>query len=163
VLAILLQHDVSGRDYVIAYSSKKLTEAQQKWDACTLEAFAALWGCEYYRHYLLGSPFELLTDHESLKWMMSPTSTGKMARWAICLSEFVFVPKYRPGKRNANADALSHIEIPGDQMEVDFEIPTFGDEHRKADSKPKLHVQLIALTAVAWDTDAFRLDFAAAQ
>ena len=108
--AILSQRDDSGREYVIGYGSKKLTPAQRKWDTREQEAFAALWGCEFFRHYVLGSPFELQTDHESLKWLNNPRSTGKLARWAIRLSEFDFTPKYRPGKHHVNVDALSHID-----------------------------------------------------
>ena len=125
--AILSQKDDNGREYVIGYGSKKLTPAQRKWDTREQEAFAAIWGCEFFRHYVLGSPFELQTDHESLKWLNSPRSTGKLARWAIRLSEFNFTPKYRPGKQHMNVDALSHIENAPESMEIDLDIPTYGD------------------------------------
>ena len=50
-----------------------------------------------------------------------------MARWAIQLSEFDFTPKYRPGKQHMNVDALSRIENACEPMEVDLDIPTYGD------------------------------------
>ena len=110
IRAILSQRDDSGREYVIGYGSKKLTPAQHKWDTREQEAFAALWGCEFFCHYVLGSPFELQTDHKSLKWLNNPRSTGKLARWVIRLSEFDFTLKYHLGKHHVNVDALSHID-----------------------------------------------------
>ena len=88
--AILEQLDDNSKPYAVGYGSKKFTTTQQNWDTREREAYAALWGCEFFRHFLLGSPFELQTDHESLQWLNSPANTGKIARWAIRLSEFMY-------------------------------------------------------------------------
>jgi len=41
--------------------------------------------------YIEGHPFKIVTDHASLRWLMSqPDLRGRLARWAIKLQGFVF-------------------------------------------------------------------------
>lgn len=48
------------------------------------------------------------TDHEALKSLMNtPHPSGKLARWGLALQEVDLHIHYRPGRKNANADALS--------------------------------------------------------
>ncbi len=44
--------------------------------------------------------------------MNTPHPSGKLARWGLALQEVDLSIHYRPGKRNANADALSRSPIP---------------------------------------------------
>ena len=61
-----------------------------------------------WRHYLLSHVFELVTDHKSLKWIFTqPDLNMRQRRWVEFLQEFTFEIKFRPGKENQAADALS--------------------------------------------------------
>ncbi|MGJ2631363.1 Ty3/Gypsy family RNase HI domain-containing protein, partial [Salmonella enterica subsp. enterica serovar Paratyphi A] len=61
-----------------------------------------------WRHYLLSQTFELVTDHKSLKWIFTqPEINMRQRRWVEFLQEFNFEIKFRPGKENQAADALS--------------------------------------------------------
>ena len=52
--------------------------------------------------------FQVLTDHQSLKYFMTTKKlNARQARWAEFLSRFYFLIKYRPGRQNTLADALS--------------------------------------------------------
>lgn len=67
-----------------------------------------------WRHYLLSSPFQLVTDQRSVAFMYDTNHKGKIKnekieRWRMELSEFQFDIIYRPGKENMAADALSRI------------------------------------------------------
>jgi len=57
----------------------------------------------------------VFTDHEALKSMLNtPHHSGKLARWGLILQDMELEIKYRPGRKNSNADALSRypVEIP---------------------------------------------------
>ena len=62
-----------------------------------------------FRVYLLGSkPFVVYKDHASLRTAtQSPHLSQRMARWLSFFVEYNFEVKYKPGKQNVLADALS--------------------------------------------------------
>lgn len=65
------------------------------------------------RHYLEGYHFVVLTDHQSLKWLEKiDNPSGRLARWAMELSQWDFEIKYRRGPENTVADALSRQPLP---------------------------------------------------
>ena len=59
--------------------------------------------------HLLGSkPLVIYTDHASLRTAtQSPHLSQRMARWLSFFAEYNPEVKYKPGKQNALADALS--------------------------------------------------------
>ena len=92
---------------VIAYASKKLTEAEAKWSVREIEAYAIVWGITHFHLYTSQGQFDVETDHQSLKWLFSWEKPGRLNRWALRLQEYDFDIKYRRGSANGNADALS--------------------------------------------------------
>ncbi|KAG3077354.1 hypothetical protein PI124_g19863 [Phytophthora idaei] len=62
-----------------------------------------------FRVHLLGSkPFVIYTDHASLRTAtQSPHLSQRMARWLSFFAEYNFEVKYKPGRLNVVADALS--------------------------------------------------------
>lgn len=111
--AILQQHDEDGELHPVAYASRMFTGRERNWPPRELEAFAIVWACDHFRHLLLGSPFTIRTDHESLKWVMN-AQKGKIARWATLLSEFEATIIHRPGAQMAHVDHLSRTVINDD-------------------------------------------------
>jgi len=51
--------------------------------------------------------FLLITDHKPLTWLHKLKDPSRLARWRIKLAEYDYEIVYKPGKINANADALS--------------------------------------------------------
>lgn len=81
------------------YSSRKLELLALKW-AVT----------EKFREYLTSSTFTVLTANNPLTYLQSKCKLKAVEqRWVSELANFTFTIKYRAGKHNANADALSRI------------------------------------------------------
>lgn len=103
--AILLQGPV-GQDCPIAYASRILNKAEQNYNT-TKKELAIVWAVKYFRPYIYGTHFEIVTDHKPLTWLFSVINTGScLIRWRLKLEEYDYKIN-RAGKRNANADALS--------------------------------------------------------
>ena len=67
-----------------------------------------MYGLKQYRHFLLGYPFVLRTDHAALTFLMkTPDPVGQSARYLDRLAEYMFEVVHRPGEQHRNADALS--------------------------------------------------------
>lgn len=109
--AILSQGPV-GSDRPIAYASRTLNSSEINYSTIEKELLAIVWGTKYFRPYLFGRKFKVLTDHKPLQWVMNiKEPSSRLTRWRLKLSEYNFDPIYKQGKYNTNADALSRIEI----------------------------------------------------
>ncbi|XP_071906059.1 uncharacterized protein [Coffea arabica] len=101
--AVLLQE---GRP--IAYFSEKLNGAALNYSTYDKELMALVRALQTWQHYLRPRAFVLHTDHESLKHIKSQDKLSKRhARWITFIDSFTFVIKYKAGKTNVVADALS--------------------------------------------------------
>ena len=105
----LLQPDANGRERVIAFESRQLKAAEKNYPVHDKELLAMKYALIKFRVHLLGSkPFVIYTDHASLRTAtQSPHLSQRMARWLSFFAEYNFEVKYKPGKQNALADALS--------------------------------------------------------
>ncbi|XP_071928059.1 uncharacterized protein [Coffea arabica] len=101
--AVLLQE---GRP--VAYFSEKLNGAALNYSTYDKELMALVRALQTWQHYLRPREFVLHTDHESLKHIKSQDKLSKRhARWITFIDSFTFVIKYKTGKTNVVADALS--------------------------------------------------------
>ena len=64
----------------------------------------------HFKHYLLGRPFTLRTDHNSLIWLLwFKNIEGQLSRWIEGLAVYNMEIVHRPGQDHVNADGLSRI------------------------------------------------------
>ncbi|MCO5576395.1 hypothetical protein L7F22_030205 [Adiantum nelumboides] len=66
--AVLLQEG-----HAIAYESRRLSSDEQILGIYEKELLVVLYALDSWKHYLLGTPFILRTDHQSLKYFMTQT------------------------------------------------------------------------------------------
>ena len=59
--------------HAIAYESRRLNANERVFGIYEKELLAVLHALETWKHYLLGTPFILRTDHQSLKYFMTQT------------------------------------------------------------------------------------------
>lgn len=105
-----LSQNQGGEVRVIAYSSYVLSPAQRNYCTTRKELLAVVRFTRVFRHYLLGRPFLVRTDHSSLTWLLRFKQIGgQLARWLEELSQYDMTVVHRNGVKHANADALSRI------------------------------------------------------
>ncbi|XP_057784959.1 uncharacterized protein LOC131002495, partial [Salvia miltiorrhiza] len=92
----------------IAYFSEKLNGATLSYPTYDKELYALVRALQTWQHYLWPNEFVIHTDHESLKHLKGQHKLNKRhARWMEFIETFPYVIKYKQGKENVVADALS--------------------------------------------------------
>ncbi|KAK9703045.1 RNase H-like domain found in reverse transcriptase [Popillia japonica] len=106
--AVLYQKDTDCFLHPVAYISCTLTPNERKYPITELECLAAMWATEYFRTYLCGQRFTIVTDHHSLCYLHSMKSPNRrLLRWSLKLMEYSYVVVHQKGTTNKIADALS--------------------------------------------------------
>ena len=108
--AVLSQLDDDGNEHVVAFASRLLTKPERRYCVTRRELLAVVAFTKHFRHFLIGCHFTLRTDHGSLTWLRN--FKDPEARWLEQLQEYDFVIVHRQGKKHANADALSRVDLP---------------------------------------------------
>lgn len=69
--AVLTQTDGANAEHPVAFISRTLGRSERNYAAIEWEALAVVWAVKSFRHYLLGKPFTVITDHAPLRWLLS--------------------------------------------------------------------------------------------
>uniref|UniRef100_A0A2N9G6P5 Reverse transcriptase domain-containing protein n=1 Tax=Fagus sylvatica TaxID=28930 RepID=A0A2N9G6P5_FAGSY len=92
----------------IAFFSEKLSGASLKYPTYDKELYTLVRALETWQHYLWPREFVIHTDHESLKHLKGQDKLNQRhARWLEYIKTFPYVIRYKQGKENIVADALS--------------------------------------------------------
>lgn len=117
----ILSQVFDGAEHPVAYASRQLNEAEQKYGATEQECLAVVWAVRHFRCYLYGRHFKIITDCQPLKWLMNARDpNSRLARWNLLLQEYDFEIIHRAGVKNQNADALSRVIV----RHVDIFVPS---------------------------------------
>ena len=112
-LGAALEQEVEPRIWApIAFTTRFLNQAEQKYSSNELELLAVVWSCEYFKNYLLGNHYYTLTDHKALVSALKEnrgnrTNQSRLTRWADRLLPFEFSILHISGINIGIADYLS--------------------------------------------------------
>ena len=110
IAAVLMQMK-NGHKFLISAASRTLTSAEKNYGVVEREALAVVYGITYFRSYLFGKTFLVITDHKCLKYLQTfKNPNSRIVRWLLSLQDYSFEVVYRSGKQNVVADALSRLE-----------------------------------------------------
>ena len=118
--ACLCQADDDGKLHPVAYASRGLRGAEKNYTELSsfkLEFLALKWAVsEKFRDYLLGHHTIVWTDHNPLSHLKTAKLGATEQRWMAQLAPFDIEIKYRSGKSNRCADALSRYPYDTDKV-----------------------------------------------
>ena len=110
-LGAVLSQEQEGQVRPVAFASRGLRPTERNmsnYSSMKLEFVALKWAMtEKFREYLLGHRCLVYTDNNPLAHLSSAKLGAIEQRWASELAPFDFEIKYRSGRSNRNADALS--------------------------------------------------------
>ena len=106
----VLSQEQNGKEVVIQYGARKLTQFEQNYSSNKGELLAVIHFMRKWRYFLQDKKFLLRTDHEALKYFKTMEHPrGMIARYLRTLGEFQFDPIFRKGSQHSNADQLSRL------------------------------------------------------
>lgn len=119
--AVLLQ-----QSQPVAYASRALNDAEQRYPQIDKELLAIVYGCEKFHTYTYGRDIEVQTDHQPLVsivkkplWMASP----RLQKLLIRLQRYqVKEIGYVPGKFLYLADTLSRAYLPTTEPAIEDDV-----------------------------------------
>jgi len=110
----VLEQLVDGVWEPLAFFSRQLRAAEQKYSAFDRELLALYLAVRHFRYYLEGRPFTAYTDHMPLTFAFSKLAdpwSARQQRHLTAISEFTTHVQHVSGKSNSVADALSRATI----------------------------------------------------
>ena len=113
----MIETDASGKGIgavltqdgkLVAFMSQTLSDRAQHKSVYERELIAIVTASQKWRHYLLGTKFVVHIDQKSLKFLVDQKMMGgEQQKWVAKLLGFDFEIRYKAGKENWTADALS--------------------------------------------------------
>src|SRR5271154_1067226 len=101
-----------------SYRQQKRTTPPQR------EGLAMVYALQKFRHYLLGAPFKMFTDHSALKYLVNkPVLGGRICRWLLLFQEYDFEIIVKPLRLNAGPDHLSRIDSGEEPTSLENGLP----------------------------------------
>ena len=130
-LGALLQQEKIGEWQPLSVASRFLTELESKYSINELELLAIVWSVEYFRSYVYGVPFKIISDHKALSTILkgqkgNKTYSSRLTRWVDRLLPFDFEVIHGPGRTLGIADYLSRN--PAIHNESSINAKTLWDE-----------------------------------
>ncbi|GBL78306.1 Sphingomyelin phosphodiesterase [Araneus ventricosus] len=166
--AVLCHEFPGGELRPIFFASKTLSRAERNYAQVHKEALAIIFGIKKFNKFLQGQKFTIETDSKPLLTLFGhnksvPTMVNaRMQRWAIILSNYDYIVKYKKGTELLLADALSRLPCKNDApiddfthficFFSDFETLKHDDIQRATSLDPCLS-KVLNYTRFGWPTD----------
>jgi len=101
---------ITQKERPIAFFSRKLSTAQQKYSVTELELLSIVETLKEFRGMLWGQRIKVYTDHQNLERNALGLTSNRVYRWRLFLEEYGPEIVYIKGIHNTVADAISRLE-----------------------------------------------------
>lgn len=132
-IGAVLQQFVNNAWQPLAFFSRALEPAQQKYSTFDRELLAVVKAIKYFQYMLEGRAFTVFTDHRPLTTAMDAKTekSPRQTRHLEFISQFTTDIQYVKGDANAAADALSRFNMSAiDSVEPPWSIQELADEQK---------------------------------
>ena len=98
--------------HTVAFASRFLNSNEERYSINELELLGVEWSVEYFKYYLFGKSFTIITDHRALLSIMKEHRSNKsynsrLTRWIDRLLPFDFNIEHIPGAKMGLVDYIS--------------------------------------------------------
>ncbi|KAM7281959.1 uncharacterized protein ISCGN_002117 [Ixodes scapularis] len=148
--AVLSHRGQDGQERPVAFASRRLHAAEQRYCQLDQEGLALMFGIERFHQCLWGRKFDAVTDHKPLLGLLGPDkavpvqASPREVRWALTQVAYSYKLVYRPGKDLRPADTLSRLPLP--------EVPAAVPELAEVFLLERAYPEVLTRTAVAQAT-----------
>lgn len=138
-------------DQPIAYAGRISNKVEINYSVIQKELLAIIWAVKYFRPYLYGQKFNIITDHQPLTFLFGIKDvSSQLMRWRLQLSEYDYNIIYIAGTENANADCLSRIHV----VQTNNLINSKYSDFLIAETTPIINSKIIDIYGSIKDADA---------
>ena len=88
---------------IISYASRALSPIESRYSQTDIEGLSLFWGKEHFHLFLLGTEFDVYTDHKALEAIFNNPKSKPLARierWMLRLQPYNFRVIYKKGTFN---------------------------------------------------------------
>ena len=98
--------------HTVAFASRFLKSNEERYSINELELLGVVWSVEYFKYYLFGKSFTIITDHRALLSIMkehwsNKSNNSRLILWLDRLLHFDFHFEHIPGAKMGLVDYLS--------------------------------------------------------
>ena len=96
----------------IAFASRFLNSTEERYSVKELELLGIVWSIDYFKYYLYGKTFTVVTDHRALLSILKEHRSNKsynsrLSRWIDRLLPYNFTIEHMPGAKMGLVDYIS--------------------------------------------------------
>ena len=124
--AVLAHVMPDGTEKPIAFASRTLNSAEQKYSHIEKEGLSLVYGVKKFHMCLYGKQkFMLVSDYKPILAILGPKAglptlvAARLQRWAVILAAYNYALEYRSTANMGNADALARLPV--DEALADYE------------------------------------------
>ena len=121
-LGAALEQSLPTGCHTVSFASHFLNSNEKRYSVNELGLLGAVWSVEYFKYYLFGKSFTIITDHRALLSIMKEHRSNKsyslLTRWVDRLLPFDFNIEHIPGAKMGMVNYISRNQIKKQKLQT---------------------------------------------